>query len=115
MEFCEGLEVIGEQAFNICNSLRSIKFPSTIKVISQCAFEGCTGLEDVEICEGLEVIGERAFNSCNSLTYVHIPSTLKQISRGAFGNCDQLEMVDLSDKLAWGKILRLLINAEAPP
>ncbi len=56
----EGLEEIGNRAFQKNTNLTSIEFPSTLKTIEPYAFQG-TGLTTVEIPEGIENIGQAAF------------------------------------------------------
>jgi len=49
---------IGEGAFNICDSLTSIKLPSTLKTIGVLAFQLCTELKEIRIPASVEVLGE---------------------------------------------------------
>jgi hypothetical protein len=49
---------IGEGAFNSCDSLTSIKLPSTLKTIGVLAFQLCTELKEIRIPASVEVLGE---------------------------------------------------------
>ena len=55
----EGLIKIGKRAFADCESLEKINFPSTLRIISDEAFFGCTNL-DVDLPENIKV-GADAF------------------------------------------------------
>lgn len=55
----EGLIKIGKRAFADCESLEKINFPSTLRIISDEAFSGCTSL-DVDSPENIKV-GTDAF------------------------------------------------------
>ena len=68
VQFNEGLQNIGEEAFRNCTtSLKSITLPSTVTEIGKCAFYGCRNLREVTLNEGLEKIDDRAFIKCSSL------------------------------------------------
>ena len=55
----EGLIKVGKRAFADCESLEKINFPSTLRIISDEAFSGCTSL-DVDLPENIKV-GTDAF------------------------------------------------------
>ena len=79
---CEtGLEMIGQDAFYKCKSLRRFNVPSTVKKIGTWAFFGCEHLVVVELNEGLEEIGMGAFNGCKCLTRMKVPSTAERLAR----------------------------------
>lgn len=64
----EGLEYIGERAFNHSNSLVSLTLPDGLKYIGEEAFSYCHKLASLTLPEGLEFIGQKAFTECGSLT-----------------------------------------------
>ena len=83
---CEGLLEIGNCAFLGCKSLKQIKIPSTINIISNGAFKECENLAKVELCEGLIEIGDSAFFGCLSVESISIPSTVRAIRGLAFAH-----------------------------
>eukprot|EP00970_Alexandrium_tamarense_P015664 scaffold5368_cov206-Alexandrium_tamarense.AAC.6 len=99
VEFCEGLQTIGEMAFRSCTSLRSIHIPSTVEDISLEAFAYCTSLTEVELCKGLGTIEDSAFRYCLSLSRISIPSTIRDIPDRAFTGCSNLTEVELREGL----------------
>ncbi len=66
----EGVETIGEKAFNSNTSLTSVSLPSTLREIGKSAFSGCDALTEVTFKPGTAplVIGY------NSFAYTKIPS-----------------------------------------
>ena len=48
------------------------------------AFEGCTGLREVEIPDGIRKIDSGAFNGCSNLVAVHLPTSVTKIASAAF-------------------------------
>ena len=90
IEFSEGDEQIDDDQFRGCTKIKRIEVPSTIKVIRQSAFQGCTQLMEVKLSEGLTDIRDSAFRDCTSLKSIEIPSTVKVIGDAAFRDCTQL-------------------------
>lgn len=95
----EGLQVVGEEAFRYCRSLRTISIPCSVWRIGGSAFLGCGLLVEVDLSEGLLEIGEGAFLSCRSLQRVSIPSTVEIIGKCAFSYCQSLTDVSLQNGL----------------
>ena len=81
---------IGKEAFLERHSLRSVAIPDSVEVVCECAFQKCSGLEELRLGEGIKTIEEDAFRDCSSLRRVVLPSTLKALARDAFD-----ESVDL--------------------
>lgn len=67
----DGVQTIGENAFNGCTSLQSISLPNSIRTICDGAFYGCTSLEKITIPLGTASIGEDAFSQCSKLNAVY--------------------------------------------
>ena len=87
----DGLEEIGEYAFQMCTSLRGIDVPPTVKSIGVAAFQECSTLTTVTLHDGLEEICEEAFSECTSLERIGIPPTIKAIHNSAFNGCSRLK------------------------
>jgi len=105
----EGLETIGASAFEWCDNLVHIEFPTTLKRIGNRAFYGgykgrvlnlpaveTIGDEAFAVCpfisapielpEGLKTIGNSAFNGCSWLSEVYIPASVESIGEMVFAN-----------------------------
>ena len=117
----KGIEKIGENAFDSCESLKSITFPCAIAQIGEDIFAGCSALESIVLLEmqvipnglfsgltklttvalpeGLIEIGNDAFYGCISLSDIKLPSTLKTIGERAFNSCSALRSIVLPEGL----------------
>ena len=82
IEFHDGVEIIGEEAFGGCWSLKAAIKLQGIKIIKAGAFAG-SGLTDVEFGDKLETIEEQAFRSCYSLRKIRI-SSVRTVGGRAF-------------------------------
>ena len=117
-----GVQSIGERAFEKCSSLESVIFENTVlEKISDGAFSGCsalssivlpdsvteiekyaffeTGLRNIQLPEKLTLIGAYAFCNCKNLKQVQLPSQLKELGNGAFSSCENLAQIQLPAQL----------------
>ena len=83
----EGVKVIGNKAFRLCNSLINIEIPDSVINIGSWAFENCNSLTSINISEGVTIIGYKAFSDCDSLTNINIPDSVTTIESAAFDGC----------------------------
>ena len=109
----EGVQYIGEYAFNKCTNLKSF-VATDLRWTGSYAFQSCTALTDVSLpkcvdiyekafysCSKLmnvdmplmEYISSSAFDSCYSLISITLPETLEYIGSSAFQNCCKLRQV----------------------
>ena len=89
----DGLESIGESAFQGDSHLNEFTIPSKLKSIGSLAFYNCNGLKNVSLPEGLEVLGDYAFAYCFGLQKLELPSTLSSIDQFVIKGCDVLTTV----------------------
>lgn len=82
-----GLTAIGDDAFNGCTRLSTIKLPKKLTAIKARAFKGCTALKTLALPENLKEIGDNAFEGCQKLTPPEFPDGLLRIGSLAFSNC----------------------------
>ncbi|MGN0909891.1 MAG: leucine-rich repeat domain-containing protein [Thermoguttaceae bacterium] len=102
-------------AFVACVSLTSLVFPSTLRVLRDCAFMrnalkeltipgsvasvagfgSSEKLRSVVFEEGVKEIVSRAFSCCEKLRNVTFPDSLEKIGEDAFSLCDSLRSVTL--------------------
>ena len=101
--FNEGLQKIGDGAFDNCVSLECIELPSTMIEIAGGAFLGCTSLRRVVLNEGFKRIGNGffggVFEGSVSLECIELPSTLTEMGPRAFDGCTNLRQVVLNEGL----------------
>ncbi|MBE6207773.1 MAG: hypothetical protein E7132_03770 [Rikenellaceae bacterium] len=93
----EGLTTIGERAFLFCTSLTSITLPEGLTTIGSSAFSGCTSLASITLPEGLTTIGDGAFSFCTSLASVTIPEGVTTIGSEAFRYCTSLTSITIPE------------------
>ena len=83
----EGVEVIGESAFELLSyDLEEVKFPTTLKRIEYQAFFA-KNMKNIILPESLEYIGYQAFGSLfsyNKINSIHIGRNVKHIGEKAF-------------------------------
>ncbi len=60
----DGLEEIGEYAYNGCWSLKKVVILNAVKTIKDGAFRDCRRLTTLALGDGLEKIGEGEFFRC---------------------------------------------------
>ncbi len=87
------ITAIGRNAFNCCESLKSINIPMGVTYIGVNAFWGCSSLISVNIPIGVTRIADAAFATCSLLESVYIPSGLKSIGGDAFLWCSSLRLI----------------------
>ncbi len=79
----EGIETIGDSAFEKCHTLTVLSLPDSLKTIGAKAFSRTT-LYNISWGSGLETIGEEAFSLSGLGGEVFFPASLKTIGREAF-------------------------------
>ena len=125
-----GVKTIYGSAFKGCTSLSSISIPASVTVLSEAAFQECTGLVSATFDEGTSItelpkslfygcsalsnftiptsvntIGEQAFMGCSQLEDIVIPVSVTSIQQNAFKNCSALETVTFAEGIQLEYIL----------
>lgn len=85
--------VVNSLNFFGCKNLTSVRIPSTISEIPECAFSGCKSLRSVEIPSSVTTIGAEAFMGCQALRAVELPDAVTQITENLFKGCWRLRKV----------------------
>ncbi|MDR3129059.1 MAG: leucine-rich repeat protein [Tannerellaceae bacterium] len=111
-----GLRVIAPGTFYKCGFTGVLRIADYVSVIQgdeflvdetgvtqpqgKGAFEGCIGLQQIELGAGLREIGARAFFGCTGLSGIpKLPVGLSYIGPSAFGNCIRITRVELPQHL----------------
>ncbi len=96
MDVCEmhdGIEEIGDFAFNLCRNLKRIKLSKNLKRIEFWAFKECYSLHAVFIPSNIEKIAQFAFHVCRNMrVLLSLPQNItpQQIGIAAFLDCYRL-------------------------
>ncbi len=121
IEFPEGLQSIGENAFNNLSQITEVVLPNSVTSIGLGAFANCSNLASINIpptlsavpgrfCYGSKIteitipasvssIGYDAF-AATKLTEVTIPENITSVGNMAFGSCPNLQHVVWNAKSA---------------
>lgn len=97
---------IGERAFEVCSSLKTITLPESVTSIGDYAFASCYLLKSITIPDNskLTSIGQYAFYDCCRLSSIAIPQSVTDIGKYAFSECLSLESVHISSIESWCSI-----------
>lgn len=112
----EGVESIGQKAFELCKALKEIALPSSLKTIGDKAFYWSQALKAIHIADlgawcdtVLESVSASPFKAGGilyanhaALSRMEIPNGVKTIKKAVFAGCRGLEKLTLSDSI--GKI-----------
>ena len=108
------IHTIGEWAFESTN-ISHIELNDSIKTIAPYAFYGCTELREISGWNNVITISECAFNGCENLgnlnndsdsdsdiSYItSLPERLKKIDKFAFSNCSNLNISEIPTNVSY--------------
>ncbi|MBR0349679.1 MAG: leucine-rich repeat protein [Clostridia bacterium] len=84
-EFNDAIKEINDKAFNWCEFLETVIFPSNLERIGAYAFHSCEKLKEINLLDTVTTIGARAFEYCRSLEgTLTIPESLTTLGRESF-------------------------------
>lgn len=87
---------LGDECFDSCRELKSIRIPNTVTRIGRQAFYGCESLEKIEIPNSVNYIGIQAFSYCLSLESIIIPSSVTQIQGLLFSQSNNIRSIEVA-------------------
>lgn len=99
IEVLDGVESIGDRAFQECANMESVLIPESVKSIGIRAFMNCKKLENVIIPDGVTTLGNRAFAQCYSLTDVVIGNGVISIGDWCFMTCENLKEIKIGNSV----------------
>ena len=97
------ITTIEKNAFNAtvegkgaCAKIKSVIFPTTLTTLKTNAFDGCNGLEKIDLSNTqVTYIGQYAFSYCMNLKEAILPENLTSLGSGAFWHCEKMEKINL--------------------
>lgn len=98
----EGLQTIGDSAFNNCDNLTSIHLPQSLTTMGERAFYDCNNLKEITFEDGckLSVINPLTFYK-TPIVSIQIPANIEYINHGSnsspFYYCEMLKAVSFED------------------
>lgn len=96
VELPSTLKTIGNYAFGECIGLKTINFPEGLESIGENAFY-ITSIESIVLPSTITEIAEGAFSYNDRLETIIIPGNVKTIRKGAFQDCDKLTTIILCE------------------
>ena len=99
----DSVTYIGDDAFQGCCNLRTIKFSANLETIDTGAFSGCNSLTEIILPEGLTTIegavmfSSGSFAECESLNKVTLPKSINWIGGWAFEKCENLKSITIKN------------------
>ncbi len=87
---------IGQNSFSLCDELKEITIPGSVKTIGQGAF-GQSGLRQIVLEEGVSSIDKSAFLKCDELKALNIPSTVTKIGIELTYGCNKLKKLTVAE------------------
>ena len=91
----DGINMIGDNTFRNCSNIRTIDVPDSATMISEAAFDGCAALRSIHIPDGITHIYSHTFRGCSSLREISIPVSVTNIEQGIFEGCTGLYSVEI--------------------
>ncbi len=68
----EGVELIGNSAFSLCENILTVRLSDSVETIETSAFNGCTSLQTLDIGKGVKYFGGLAFYGCTDIRILKI-------------------------------------------
>ena len=89
---------VGEEAFSDNDTLRKVVLSKEMTEIPSGMFDGCDGLQELEIPENIRTIGSNAFQE-TGLLHMELPETVTELGAGAFYWCSDLQSISIRGSL----------------
>lgn len=87
------VSVIGESAFEGCETVSCVTIPETVTEIDSYAFADCERLEKINLPHSLTQISFALFQRCHNLPPLPIPTGVTEIDGSAFEGCPFTSLV----------------------
>ena len=94
----DGVETIGENAFDGEGELTEVKLPDSLTKIEDGAFYNCGELSNIVLNNNLKTIGSAAFSN-SGVKNVVIPDSVTTIGANAWADCEKLESASIGNGL----------------
>ena len=105
----DGIEEIGQDAFNNCKELKKLVICDTVTEFFG-GFSGCYSLETIDLGNSIERIPFAEFAFCKSLKRVTIGKNVKEIACQAFAECTALRDIYYNGTMEQWNSLRKVQN-----
>ena len=89
------ITTIGGSCFRNCTKINNVKLPSNLKTLNGQTFAGCTNLQNIELSQNLEALNGESLNG-TSITKIKFPPNLSSIGNAAL-SISTLQEIDTSE------------------
>lgn len=114
------LELIGDSAFGYCTSLKELSLPDSVEGMGDFVLAHCWSLKAVRLSTSLSVIPDGTFFGCTVLVSAEYnESAVTQIGERAFSGCERIESITLPSSVvaigdrAFDECEKLVFNVDA--
>ena len=97
--FGKDVTSIGNYAFDGCTGLTNINIPNSVTSIGQSAFKSCSGITSITIPNSVTSIGSEAFSNCTGLTNVTMSDSVTSIGNYVFNQCSNLTSITIPNSV----------------
>jgi hypothetical protein len=112
------IKVIGKDAFKNCSSknLKTITFNEGLEVIGDNAFEGCSRVTAIVLPSTVKTIGKEAFLQCSAVkTFDMLIAADAEIGENIFKNTSKLETIKVKEGTTAETYAKAWVKAEKEP
>jgi len=81
---------VAEFAFEVCRSMRFIRFSPNLEFIGACAFAECKSLKAVFLSPTVTHIEDKAFICCEFLSFFYMQESIEHIGNNVVNRCHRL-------------------------
>ncbi len=106
----ESVTAVGNSAFALCPSLKTVEGGENLTEIGEHAFDSCVKLTRVPVWLNLQIIGKSAFQDCSALEEITFEVNMKEIGMNAFQGCVSLEFITFMSRTMY-KTKNIGVNA----
>lgn len=103
LQLGEGIETIGERAFQGCNYLTKVSIPNSVTSLGSHAFYRMEALESVTLGTGITEIPRYTFYKCPALKTVITLGEITAVGEYAFRGCESLTAFDATNLTTIGR------------
>ena len=84
-----------DEAFSLCNKLRSVTLPMSLRSIPHYCFYECVALINIPIPIPVRIIETCAFCGCSALRHIDLSENITEIRQNAYTECIRLETITI--------------------
>lgn len=92
------IKLVNRTYYEVTQGCKNSVIPERVSSIGAGAFEGISGLPEINLSSNINKIGGKAFYGCTDLLRVVLPDAIKELG-DVFGNCAKLEHIEMGSNI----------------